>query len=189
MEPPQRLELVVDHEITLRQFAPCDAPTIFSVIDRNRDWLSQHGDITASKYPTEESVYESIINPPNPLRLRFGIITAGALVGTVNLTLDSDQSLLYKRAEIGAWVGKEYSRKGYCRRSINGLVKYGFETLGLDEIWALVNKENQESISMITQAGFSVQEERSTPEEWYFFKLGADFNFENSSHFEEGKGR
>src|SRR5437868_14428116 len=82
------LELVsLDGEVILRQYSPADAQEGFSLIDRNRDHLSQFGDETASKYPTLESFQESILHPKNPRRLRFGIRNKeGLLVGSINLT-------------------------------------------------------------------------------------------------------
>ncbi len=49
-----------DGEVVLRQFTLEDAEEIFKLIDGNREHLSQFGDDTAGKYPTLDSVRESL---------------------------------------------------------------------------------------------------------------------------------
>lgn len=75
----------------LRIFRPEDSPAKFSLINQNREHLSQHGDITAAKYPTEDQILHSIIGPSNSDKLRYGIWTKdNEYVGTTNFTPDKD---------------------------------------------------------------------------------------------------
>ncbi len=55
----------------------------------------------------------------------------GYFIGGISL-LDIDQPS--QRAEIGYWIGKPYWRKGYGTEAAKAIVKYGFETLGLNRI-------------------------------------------------------
>lgn len=94
------LEIVSkDGQVTLRQLTLEDVEELFALIDRNRDHLSQFGDDTATKYPTVESVRESIEKPKNPKRMRFAIRNIqGQIVGSINLTSDDDNP---ERGEVG----------------------------------------------------------------------------------------
>ncbi|MBI4019818.1 MAG: GNAT family N-acetyltransferase [Candidatus Aenigmarchaeota archaeon] len=161
-----RIELKAGGDIQLRQFTAGDADAIFALIDRNREHLSQHGDVTAMKYPTKESVMESIEHPINPAKLRFGIWIADAFVGSVNLTPDMRLS-----AEIGCYLGKEFTGRGYMTRSISRTVRYGFEDMGLREIYAKIQRNNHPSVKLIGRAGFLPDESRSNATELYYFCL------------------
>ena len=69
------LEIIsANGEISLRQYTPRDAGEIFALIDRNREHLSKYGEDTSLRYPTLESVRESIRYPDDAAKLRFGIV-------------------------------------------------------------------------------------------------------------------
>jgi ribosomal-protein-alanine N-acetyltransferase len=55
----------------------------------------------------------------------------GYLIGGISLNDIDHQS---ERAEIGYWLGKPYWRQGYGTEAARAIVKYGFETLGLNRI-------------------------------------------------------
>jgi hypothetical protein len=83
--PSTKLVLGIDTHVHLREFEEGDAEEIFALIDRNREHLSQNGDTTAGKYPTFESVLESITYPVDPVKIRLGIWDDGVFVGSVNV--------------------------------------------------------------------------------------------------------
>ncbi len=74
------------------------------------------------------------------------------LIGACNLTQIRRGSL--QSAHIGYWIGNEYSRQGYARASIQTVLKFGFEGLGLHRIVAAVHKDNEASISLLAGIGF-----------------------------------
>ncbi len=135
--------------VSLRQFAPSDARTIFELIDGNRDHLSQFGDETATKYPTEKSVLDSITNPKNPNKLRFGIWDNGKLVGSINLTPDEEH-----RAEVGYYLGSKFTGKGYMGRAVITLVEYVFSELEYETLFGNVHPDNKNSQNVLSKAGF-----------------------------------
>ena len=141
-----------DGETVLRQFTPEDAGEIFNLIDRNRDHLSQFGDDTAGKYPTHDSVKDSIENPKNPDRLRFTIRNKERqLVGSINITPDKKNP---KQAEIGYYLGSEFQKKGYMKRALEVLLDYGFQNLGYDTIYGDVVDDNVASVKTLLACGF-----------------------------------
>lgn len=141
-----------DGEVILRQFTPQDAEEIFALIDRNRDHLSQHGENTADKYPTLESVRESIENPKNPNRLRFAIRNRdGRFIGSINLTPDEDNA---KQAEVGYYLGEEFSKQGYMGRALEMVTNYGFQNLEYETIYGDVAETNIASSNVLLKAGY-----------------------------------
>lgn len=144
-----RVELPVSDTVVLRQFVPSDAAALFALIDRNLDHLSQFGDTTAEKYPDLVAVEQSIIEPPNPDRLRFGIWDGKELVGTVNITPRDAVS-----ATLGYWIGSEFTGRGYATEATDALSEYGHDQLGYLRIYAGADPGNTASIRVLEKSGF-----------------------------------
>ena len=84
--PEPILISTIEAGLVLRTYTPEDAETVFALIDRNRQHLSQHGDETAKKYPDLASFLQSITHPANPNKIRLGIWKGETPVGSINLT-------------------------------------------------------------------------------------------------------
>lgn len=145
-------------EVTLRQYSLRDCEEAFALIDSNREHLSQFGDETSAKYPTLESFRESILNPKNPRRLRFGVRNRqGVLVGSINVTPDDDSP---ERGEIGYYLGQEFQKKGYTTEAIRLLTDYAFEHLGYQTLYGVVTEDNDASTKALERVGYQETEKR-----------------------------
>lgn len=145
-----------DGSLTLRQFTPEDTEAIFELIDNSRDHLSQHGDDTARKYPTLDTVRESIEHPANPNRLRFGIRNhEDQLVGTINLTPNEENPDI---GEIGYYLGSSHTGKGYTIVAVNALTDYAFTQLHYQTLFGKVAQANISSIKVLQRAGYKEKE-------------------------------
>ncbi len=151
-----------DGTITLRQYSLKDAKAAFALIDKNREHLAQFGDRTGVKYPTLESFEESIRNPKNVNRLRFGIWNSkDELVGSINLTPDADNP---RRGEIGFYLGGEFQGNGYMKRAVQALTDYAFKKLNYSQIYGKVAVGNEHSVRVLMKNGYfgSVKKEVET---------------------------
>ncbi len=137
-----------DDVILLRQLTLEDAPTYFDLIDYDREHYSQFDDITAKKYRVVGDVEDSIINQKRN-KYRFGIWDGETMVGSNNLTVQEDG-----RAEIGYWVGSQYTGRGYAARALSPLVDFAFNDLGLDEVFTNIVVGNEASRKTVENAGF-----------------------------------
>ncbi|MFC1653886.1 GNAT family N-acetyltransferase [Patescibacteria group bacterium] len=143
---------LVGEEITLTEFTLNDAEEVFNLIDRNRGHLSQHDDTTAKKYKRKEDVARSIAHPENPNRLRFAVRNRdGALVGSINLTPDED---IEGGAEIGYYLGSEFTGHGYMTKAVKLLAEYALRTARHQFVYGNVQVDNQASASVLTRNGF-----------------------------------
>jgi [ribosomal protein S5]-alanine N-acetyltransferase len=68
----------------------------------------------------------------NELRLAIVVRESDALCGGVGLRIEPD----HRRAELGYWIGVPYWGNGYATEAASAMVKYGFETLKLQRIFA-----------------------------------------------------
>jgi ribosomal-protein-alanine N-acetyltransferase len=73
----------------------------------------------------------------------------GHLVGAVGLVPKPDHG----RAELGYWIGKPYWGRGYAAESAAEVVRYGFDTLGLNRIYARYMERNPASGRVMEKIG------------------------------------
>jgi RimJ/RimL family protein N-acetyltransferase/quinol monooxygenase YgiN len=74
---------------------------------------------------------------------------AGALVGAVGLAINK----AHERAELGYWIGVPHWGRGYATEASIELVRYGFEALGLNRIYACHFAVNPASGRVLEKAG------------------------------------
>jgi ribosomal-protein-alanine N-acetyltransferase len=59
----------------------------------------------------------------------------------------------HRQAELGFWIGREWWGKGYAREAAGALIRYGFESLGLNRIYAHHMTRNPASGRVLLAAG------------------------------------
>ena len=75
------------------------------------------------------------------------------LIGAIGLIIAKD----FDRAEMGYWIGKPYWEKGYCTEAGQALLKYGFEELKLNRIFAHYMTNNPASGKVMRKIGMSYE--------------------------------
>ena len=84
------------------------------------------------------------------------------MVGTVNLSPDAGGST----GEVGYWVGEQYTGHGYAGRATQALVKYAFEQLTPELLYAEVAIGNIASRKTLEKSGFRFVDKGKS--HWYF---------------------
>ncbi|MGV8150829.1 MAG: GNAT family N-acetyltransferase [Candidatus Woesearchaeota archaeon] len=144
------LELVVDNELMLIQFSLKNVNNIFSLIQENKSHLSKYYSSTVQEYSTSEDVRNMILYPKDSSALHLGIWANNIYVGSVNITPSIDPTSV----DIGYYLGKKFEGRGYATRSVNRLVNYCFEELGLLNVRAVVHPDNIRSIKVLESCEF-----------------------------------
>lgn len=160
-----RLIIPVEPGLELRQYVKDDAPAIFALIDRNRAHLSQHGDITAKKYDTLESVRDSIVPPEHAVRIRMGGWRGDTFVGTVNITPIGD----YGTAEIGGLLGEIFQGTGLATKAARAIENWAFNYTNIRKLFAKIQYGNTRSMQVVERLGYSLAgiDKDNT---WYFIR-------------------
>ena len=73
------------------------------------------------------------------------------LIGSIGLYIYSK----HQHAELGYWIGKDYWGNGYCSEAVAEIIKYAFEKLSLNKIYAHYLCRNQASGKVLLKNGFS----------------------------------
>jgi RimJ/RimL family protein N-acetyltransferase len=74
---------------------------------------------------------------------------AGTLLGSIGLCY-----LEHHRAELDYWLGRAHWGQGFCTEAGRTVLRYGFEELGLNRIFARYFSENQASGGVLCKLGF-----------------------------------
>ena len=81
----------------------------------------------------------------------FGIRlkTTDELIGGMGLHIHKD----FNRAELGYWVGVPFWNKGYATEALSAILKFGFEQVELNKIFAVHTKDNPSSGKVMIKNG------------------------------------
>lgn len=81
----------------------------------------------------------------------FAIVlkTERIIVGTMTIRVNET----HKKGELAYWVGKEYWGNGYATEAAKEVVRYGFEDLNLNRVWAKAMSKNPASIKVMKNIG------------------------------------
>jgi ribosomal-protein-alanine N-acetyltransferase len=77
------------------------------------------------------------------------------IIGTVNLNFFQ----VISANHIGCHLKKAFWNMGFATELLTELIKYGHNTLGINPIYAVLEKENLASKNLLTKVGFSFDEQ------------------------------
>ena len=99
-------------------------------------------------HPYPDGAAETWIAAEKEDVVRFGI-DDGQLVGVIGLHLNRQDN----RAELGYWIGVPFWGRGYATEAATEVVRYGFEELGLNKIYAGYFSRNPASGNVLRKIG------------------------------------
>lgn len=115
---------------------------------------------TSIPHPYEDGMAEQWISTLAPKINRgelasFAVtrISSGELVGAISLRVDRE----FDRAALSYWIGVPYWGLGYCTEAASIIVKYGFENLQLNRIYATHLLRNPASGRVLQKIGMSLE--------------------------------
>lgn len=74
------------------------------------------------------------------------------LIGAIGIRLQD-----HNKADLGYWIDKRLWGNGYASEATNGLIKYGFEVLGLNKIYASADPHNQASLKVLEKCMMNIE--------------------------------
>ena len=144
--------LLQTQRLTLRPYAPTDIPALVPLIGAR--------EVAATTlripHPYTEEIARAFIALAEKdeasgqcVRRAITLRQTGALCGGIGLQIEADHC----RAELGYWIGVPYWGNGYATEAAGAMVKYGFETLGLQRIFASYVPRNVASGNVLRKIG------------------------------------
>ena len=138
--------------ISLRIAEPNDATLIYRWENDMRVWQDSETRVPFSMRQIEQFLLNNNdLMSEKQLRLMIEDAKNGAQVGCIDI-YDYDEFNL--RAGFGILIDEKYRGKGYAKNAIKLLSEYCFNTLLLNQIYALVLASNIESMFLFESLGF-----------------------------------
>jgi ribosomal-protein-alanine N-acetyltransferase len=81
------------------------------------------------------------------------VAKTGELCGGVGLSVEEQ----HRRAELGYWIGVPYWGRGYATEAAREMLRYGFENLNLNRIFAGVFNGNESSMGVLKKIGMTYE--------------------------------
>lgn len=138
--------------LILRPFTPADA----SDVQRLAGAKEVAATMLRLPHPYEDGMAEQWISTHQEsfdrgqtVDLAITLRDGGTLVGCVGLILN----MQHKRGELGYWVGVPYWGKGYCTEAVEAMVRYAFEVLCLNRVYAWHMVRNPASGRVMQKVG------------------------------------
>jgi ribosomal-protein-alanine N-acetyltransferase len=138
--------------LRLRPFALPDAPAV-KLLAGARDLAATTLNVP---HPYEDGMAEAWIQRHAPAyeadevaTFAITLNTSGALVGAIGLTINR----LHARAELGYWVGVRFWNQGYATEAAREVLRFGFEDLELNRIFAQHMVRNPASGRVMQKCG------------------------------------
>lgn len=134
--------------LLLRPFTLADAPAVQRLAGAREIALNT----LLIPYPYPEGAAEAWISKPrDPHDINFAITLreSGELVGAIGLVVGRE----HDRAEIGYWIAVEHWNRGYATEAARAVIRYGFEELNLNRIFAVHFARNAGSGRVMQKLG------------------------------------
>jgi ribosomal-protein-serine acetyltransferase len=156
--PGAGLPLVIEgRDVTLRALTQRDAPELFRLVDSNRrhlrrwlDWV----DGTTSVDSSRLFIRQSQRGRRQRVTFNYGVFRAGRLIGTIGIF---KVSLAHRHGEIGYWLAKRETGRGYGTQAVVALVGAAYRHLRLDRIEIRCEPENTPSGAIPRRLGFAYE--------------------------------
>ena len=106
--------------------------------------------------------------------LHWGIYekATGALVGSCGYYRGFENGA----GELGGILRKPYRNKGLMVPAMNAVIEFAFETIGLQEIFAVTSKENIPAQKLLGKLGFIFQRDHDEKNLRYVYDRGSDLS-------------
>ena len=138
--------------VTLRIAEPHDAELIYRWENDMDVWRDNETRVPFSRMQIEEFLLNNNdLMSMKQLRLMIEDAQNGNQVGCIDI-YDYDE--FNSRAGFGILIDEQYRGKDYAKNAISLLLKYCFNTLLLNQIYALVLETNVNSIKLFESLGF-----------------------------------
>lgn len=127
--------ILESERLLLRQFSLKDAPDVTRLADDPK--IAATTLFIPNPYPdrlAEKWIEAHTADFENDKQIIWAITLkkTGELIGTIGLEFKFE----YEKAEFGFWIGTEFWNKGFATEALSEVLKFGFDELGLNRIFA-----------------------------------------------------
>ena len=140
--------------IKLRALEPTDVDLIYNWENDTNIWQVSNTITPFAKHTIQAYINTAHLDIYETKQLRLIIETNSTPIGTIDL-FDFDPH--NKRAGVGILIAEDNKKqKGHATNALNLFINYAFNTLGLHQLYCNISENNEASIKLFTNAGFTI---------------------------------
>ncbi|MEJ8801343.1 GNAT family N-acetyltransferase [Pontibacter sp. H249] len=146
---------ILTERLKLRLIQPADAGFILQGLSDERvtKYYAVHFD-TMEAVQEQMAFYEQLLSEGTGVWWAFSLKDNDQLIGACGY---SSLEAEHRKAEIGFWLLPDYWGRGYIPEAAKAIVKYGFESMNLNRIEAIVEGGNEQSEQVLQKIGFTYE--------------------------------
>lgn len=157
-----KMKFINNDIVTLRLAEPDDATLIYLWENDMNVWRDSETRTPYSMHQIKQFLLNNNdLNSEKQLRLMIEDTETGTQAGCIDI-YDYDE--FNQRAGFGILIDEKYRGKGYAKNAIRLLAEYCFNTLLLNQIYAVILASNIESMFLFESVGF---ERCGVRKQWY----------------------
>jgi len=137
--------------IQLRALRDDDADSIAKLANNKMIWDNIRDKMPHPYVKKDAESFIDLTKKEDP-QVSFGILFENELCGVIGLILQTD--VYRKSSEMGYWIGEPYWGKGIATEAVGKIIRYGFEELELERIFAGAYEYNVASMRVLEKNGF-----------------------------------
>lgn len=138
-------------DIKLRPLREDDAPEIAKLLNNIKIWNNIRDGIPHPYSKADADSFIGLKKDEDPC-LTFVILDNEATCGLIGLEIQKD---VYRQsAELGYWIGEPYWGRGIATEAVRLILKYGFDEVGIERIFASTFDYNVGSMKVLKKNGF-----------------------------------
>jgi len=100
----------------------------------------------------------------------FEVYEAGVVKGTIKLTINKGDFY------VSYLIFPQYRNKGIAETAVTMFIDMFFNDYHIEKLYAIVNKDNELSIKVLTAAGFEIKDDNIPPHHVLYVKHKQDTN-------------
>jgi ribosomal-protein-alanine N-acetyltransferase len=153
---PAPADLMNDADnIKLREWRHTDIPSIVRYANNRKIWLNLRDRFPHPYLESDAIAWITACLTPRGAETQFAIDQGGQAIGGIGFELLTDVHRM--TAEIGYWVGEPFWGAGIATAAVRLATDYGFATLGLERIQAMVFEWNAPSARVLEKSGYVLE--------------------------------
>lgn len=139
------------YRLTIRDFSESDLQIVHDLVQEPEVYKYQHWGPNTKEDTTnfiKMCVGQQSEVPRRSFEMAITMTETKELLGAIGIRVRS-----YNKSDIGYWVRKDMWGEGIATEATHGLLKFGFNNLGLNKISATASPENLGSVRVLEKVG------------------------------------
>jgi len=144
-----------NEELLLRALEPDDIDLLYKWENNMEIWEVSNTLTPFSKHQLKKYIEQAQLDvfQTKQLRLIIELEQSAQAIGMIDLF---DFDAFHQRGGVGIIIHKEFRQKGYAIEALQMFCEYGFNNLGLKQLYANISESNTASIQLFEKAGFTL---------------------------------